>query len=278
MVPVSPLLVSSAKACKVGFKRVLDSHQVQLIAIDIQAALRDLRPVGEGLLHQLIHRRGIVLGRNRDGVERNNMRIHQAAVRDSIAADGVLQHGFLLQQIGLRHQQVLLADINLRLGARHFNGRQRARLRLFSVVFQKLFGGREFPLPGAHVLPELHQIPIQVENRRHRGSHLRSELQIGHLDIVLLHADIAPVHRRSETVQQILGDLQIQIARGVGIDAEERAVHVGVLVVVSELGAHAEVPALVVTALESCGSPGSGRWFPSEWCCFAGWWYGQGFR
>ena len=94
-------------------------------------------------------------------------------------------------------------------------------LHLFPVVFQKLFGGRKFTLPGAHVLPELHQVPIQVENRRHRGGHLLPELQIGDLDVVLLHADVAPVHRRSETVQQVLRYLQIQVTRGVGIDAEK---------------------------------------------------------
>ena len=170
------------------------------------------------------------------------MRVDQRAVGNPVAADGVLQHRFLLEQIGLRDQQVLLADVDLSLGASDFDGRQRSCLRLFPVVVQKLFGGRQFALPRAHVLPELHQVPIQVENRRHRGGHLRSELQIRHLDIVLLHPDVAAVHRRSETVQQILCDLQIQVTRRVGIDAEERAVYVGVLVVIRELSAQTEVP------------------------------------
>ena len=81
----------------------------------------------------------------------------------------VLQNRFLLQQIGLRNQQVLLADVDLSFRASDFDGRERAGLRLLPVVVQKLFGGRQFALPRAHVLPELHQVPIQVENRRYRG-------------------------------------------------------------------------------------------------------------
>ena len=89
----------------------------------------------------------------------------------------------------------------------------------------------KFALAGTHVVPELHQVPIQVENGRNRGGHLLAELQIRHLDVVLLHADVAPIHGRSETVQQVLRDLQIEITGGVRIDVEERAVDVGVLVV-----------------------------------------------
>ena len=147
------------------------------------------------------------------------MRVDQRAVGNSVAADGVLQHRLLLQQIGLGDQQVLLADVNLSFGASHFDGRERSGFRLFAIVVQQLLGGRQFALPRAHVLPELHQVPIQVENGRYRGGHLLPELEIGHLDVVLLHADVAPVHGRSETVQQILRDLQIQITGGVRIDA-----------------------------------------------------------
>ena len=93
------------------------------------------------------------------------MRVDERAVGNPVAADGVLQDCLLLQQIGLRDQQVLLADVHLSFGARHFDGRERSGLGLFPVVFEQLFSGRQFALPGAHILPELHQIPIQIQNR-----------------------------------------------------------------------------------------------------------------
>ena len=101
MGPVKPLLVSSAKACKVGFSAFLIPTRFNLL-LSIFRRLCWISLRFEALVHQLIERRRLVLGRNGDGVERDNMRVEQGGVGDSVAADGVLQHRFLLQQIGLR--------------------------------------------------------------------------------------------------------------------------------------------------------------------------------
>ena len=52
------------------------------------------------------------------------------------------------------------------------------------------------------------------------------ELQVADLQVIPLHADIAAVDRASEALQQVLRDLEIQVARGIGIQAEELAVEV----------------------------------------------------
>ena len=80
---------------------------------------------------------------------------------------------------------------------------------------------RDFLLARAHVLIEADQIPVEIQSRGYGGDHLLLELQIGDLQIVLLHADIAAIHRGAESVQQILRHLQIEIARRVRIQAEE---------------------------------------------------------
>ena len=136
------------------------------------------------------------------------------------------------RKIGLRDQQVLLADIDLSLGASHFDGRQCSCFRLFPVVFQKLLSGRQFALPGAQSCQNSTKSQSRLRTEETVAATCEPELQIRDLDIVLLNTDIAPVHRRAQSVEQILRDLQIQIAGSIGIKAEKRAVHLGVLVVV----------------------------------------------
>ncbi len=117
--------------------------------------------------------------------------------------------------------QILLRGIQLRFRARDFDLRQRAERNLFLVVFEKLLRGGQRLLARCQILMETHQIPIQIQHRRNRSDHLLLELQIGDLQVVLLHPDVAPIHRASEALQQVLRDLQIQIAARVRIQIEE---------------------------------------------------------
>ena len=138
----------------------------------------------------------------------------RSACGDAIAAQGVLQNRLLLQQVGLRNHQVLLAGIELRFGARDFDLGQRADgPPAFRLSSSNCCAVSTLLLARAHVFIEADQVPVQVENRRNRGDHLLLELQVGHFQVVLLHADVAAVHRRSEPLQQVLRHLQIEVAR-----------------------------------------------------------------
>ena len=95
------------------------------------------------------------------------------------------------------------------------------------------------------------QIPIQIERGGHRGDHLLLELQIAHLHVISLHANVAAVHGASESLQQILRDLQIQIAGGIRIQGEQLAVEVKVAAGVSHLRGQSEVPILRVLRLKA---------------------------
>ncbi len=209
-----------------GFQRVLDAHQVHLIAFDIDARRRDFSSVPERLIDQLRDRTDIVARWNPNLVERHDVNVLEPGRGDAIAAQRVLQHDLLLLQIGLRNHQVLLAGVELRFGARDFDLRQRADLHLSLVVVQELLGGGDLLLARAHVLVEADQIPVQIERRRYGGDHLLLELQIADLHVVPLHADVAAVDGASESLQQVLRDLQIEIAGSVRIQAEHLAVEV----------------------------------------------------
>ena len=119
----------------------------------------------------------------------------------------------------------------------------------FLVVGQQLFGGRDFLFARAHVVVEAHQVPVEIERRRDGGDHLLLELQIADFQIVLLHADIAPVDGGAETVQQVLRDLQIEIAVGVRVQAEVTAVEPGMRAGIRELRIKAEDKILRVDRL-----------------------------
>jgi len=71
-----------------------------------------------------------------------------------------------------------------------------------------------FPRPagGNDIVGERHVIPVKVQSRAHGRRHLLAELQVADFDVVPLHADIARVHCRSEALQQVLRDLQVEIA------------------------------------------------------------------
>ena len=80
-------------------------------------------------------------------------------------------------------------------------------------------------LGSAQILIETDQVPVEIERGRYRRDHLLFELQIGHFEVVLLHPDIAAIHRRAKSVQQILRQRQIDTAVSEWIQAEKTAVH-----------------------------------------------------
>ena len=109
---------------------------------------------------------------------------------------------------------------------------------------------------------EADQIPVEIESRGDGGDHLLLELQIGDLQIVLLHADIAAVHRRSEAVQQILRDLQIEIAAGIRIQAEGALFNLRVGAGVGELAQSARMDQFCEYWTPGrCACRRPGRWF-----------------
>ena len=50
------------KSLQGGFERILDAHQVQLVALDIEARLRDLGSAGQCLANQILNRTGLIGG------------------------------------------------------------------------------------------------------------------------------------------------------------------------------------------------------------------------
>src|SRR6202030_2983294 len=67
--------------------------------------------------------------------------------------------------------------------------------------------------------------------------------------IVFLNADVTAVYRRTEAVEQVLIDLQIQVARRIRIQGELLAVYLGVLTGIGDLRTQAENPVLRVLGL-----------------------------
>ena len=108
--------------------------------------------------------------------------------------------------------------------------RERSQLHLPLVVFKKLLGGFERLLLDAEIVVEAHQVPVQIENRGNRGDHLELESQIAHLQIVLGDAYIAVVYRDSPALEQILRDVQVDIALRIGIQRVHRTVDRAVIV------------------------------------------------
>src|SRR5215469_7423563 len=98
---------------------------------------------------------------------------------------------------------------------------------------------------------ETDEVPIEVQHSRNGGDHLLLELQIGYLQIVLLHPDVPAVHRRSESLQQVLRHLKVEIAGGKGIQREKQAVDFGVLAGISQLGVQTEIKVLLILRLIS---------------------------
>ena len=91
------------------------------------------------------------------------MQTCQAGVGDAVAAQVVLQNRLLLQQVGLGGDQVLLARVQLGLGAGDFDGRRSSELHQPLVIIQKLLGGAHFPQARACVCVEADQIPVKVQ-------------------------------------------------------------------------------------------------------------------
>ena len=180
--------------------------------MDVDAILLQVRPLVERLLHQVFERRQAFLLRHLDWIERHDVRILQRRIFHPAPAERVLQHDFLLQQVGLGDQHVLRARRNLRLRARHFDRRYRARRQFLLVVFVKLPRRIERQPLQARVLVERHQIPVQVQHRRNRGRHLLLQLQLGIARVVARNPYVAVVHRRAEPLQQVLRNIQVQAA------------------------------------------------------------------
>ncbi len=105
-----------------------------------------------------------------------------------------------------------MSGVELRLGAGDFNRRERSDIHLPLVVFKQPLRGFQLLLARTYVLMETHQVPIQIQDGRDRGDYLLLELQIGHFQIILLHTDVTAVDGRSESLQEILSHLKIQIA------------------------------------------------------------------
>ena len=76
-----------------------------------------------------------------NGIERDDVHSCQRGVRNAIAAQSVLEHDFLLKQVGLGNNQILLSGVKLGFGAGNFNLRQRADVHLFLVVLQQQLRG-----------------------------------------------------------------------------------------------------------------------------------------
>ncbi len=179
------------------------------------------------------------------------MQLGKVSGSDPGAAQRILQNRFLLQQVGLRYEQVLFAGEQLRLRPGDLDFRQGADSDLRLIIFEQLLRRRKLFLPGLHILIEAHQIPIEVQHRRNRGDHLLLKLQIGDFDVVSLHPDIAAVYGGAEAVQQVLRNLEVDVAVGVRVEAEQIAVHRCMSAGESERRAHAKGEVLRILQLKS---------------------------
>ena len=102
--------------------------------------------LAERFLDQFLHRADLLGFGNLDVIQRHNVDVVQPGVLGDVAAERVLEHDFLLLDIGLRDQQVFLAAGNPGRRAGHFNPRHGPDLDLFLVAFVKLL--RRSPAPA----------------------------------------------------------------------------------------------------------------------------------
>ena len=196
---------------QLGFQLTSISLENQGLTGDVEPVLLEVRAFGQRLFDQLPGGREVEHRRHFDMVERNDVDVRQHGVFNSVFAQGVFEDDFLLQNVGLCQQHILLAGWNLGLGAGRFDGRLGANSDLLPAVLVQL-SGRLQRLPfEAQVLVEGHQVPIQVQDGGNRGDHLKLELQIGHLDIVSGDADVAAVHRGAEALQRFCVTLTLKL-------------------------------------------------------------------
>ena len=136
----------------------------------------------------------------------------------AIAAQRILENGFLLQNPRLGDGQILLGAGQLGLGAHDLDRRQRPDLHLLLVVAEQLVIQIHRLLFHPGVFIEAHQVPVQVDDRSHDIDHLLLEREVGNLAAVLGDLNVARVHGQTEPLHQMLRNIQAQAGAGGGIE------------------------------------------------------------
>ena len=91
-------------------------------------------------------------------------------------------------------------------------------LRLAFGVFQRLLRIGERLLLHANIFVGEHQIPVHVLDLVDRGEDLQAEGDVGNFAVVLGDADEACVGQRPESLQQILGDTELEVRAQRGLN------------------------------------------------------------
>ena len=192
-------------------------------------------------------------GLESQSIGRNDTRVVNGWIAGPVARKHGLQNQFLLADVALGIDEVLLGRCYLRLGARGLDGRERSLIDLVVVVFEEALGGIEGFLLHVHIRVEAHEVVIEADDAGNGADDLLLKDIVGNLLTVLGDVDEPAVEVRSEATKQRLGYGDSERGKRIGVDdiGEGNLILVLILKSGGDLSARAE--ALEVTDVSDEG-------------------------
>src|SRR5262249_18324036 len=111
-----------------------------------------------------------------------------------------------------------------RRGAGDLDPGHRPDLGLPLVALVQFLGGLDGALLDAHGFIEADQVPIEVKDRGHRRRNLQLQLKVAHFQVVFGDLDIAAVYAAAAAYQQVLRDVEVEVAAERRVEQGGRAV------------------------------------------------------
>src|SRR6266446_2070317 len=205
-----PVVVEVDRGVQAGQKLAARALQIDLVVNQPDLLLGHFGARAEGFGHHVLNGpHGLGL-RDLNPVGGNDAGFRYRRTRHAIAAQRILEDGFLLQDPRLGDGQILLGSGQLGFRAHDFDGRQRADFHLFLVIAEQLLVQIHGLLVHLHHLVEADQVPIQTDDGRDDVDYLLLEHQIGYLAIVPGDRNVARVDGTAKPLQQTLGDAQAE--------------------------------------------------------------------
>ncbi len=147
-----------------------------------------------------------------------------------VAREHVLQNEFLLADVTLGVDEILLGRRYLSLGACGFDGGKSSLIDLVSVVFEEALRGGEGFLLHAHVSVEAHEVVIEANDAGDGADDLLLKDVVGNLLAVLRDMNEAAVEVGSKATQQRLRYGDAQGGKRIRFDDKREGVLILVLV------------------------------------------------
>ena len=192
-----------------GQHGIAHGFDVDVARVQVDAGFHQFGAVLQSVIDQILNGRDRLLLRHLHGGSRDDVGLGQHRIFNA-AAERVLHQQLLQLQIVLRHDEVLLTGGHCALRAHHLNGRHGADLCLALCVFERFLRVSERLLLHADVFVGIDQIPIHVLDLVDGGDDLQAKSDIGDFAIVFRDANESRVGKKAETLQQILGDSEIE--------------------------------------------------------------------